>query len=135
MPRKRLTPTTGANSNRTDQPVNTPTGQAYGAAKASTDAQKAVPLPNQAGRMEAMLAAAQKHPMPRLTGMGAPSERPDEPVQAGLPMGLGPGPEALGMNIADNTLQELRAIYLQYPSEDFRELIEELETEANSSWL
>lgn len=96
MPRKRLTPTTGGNSNRTDQPVQAATGQAYGEAKAQTDAQKAVPLPNQAGRMQQMLEAARSHPMAKLTGLSAPTERPDEPFTSGLSMGEGPGPEVLG---------------------------------------
>ena len=28
----------------------------------------------------------------------APSQRPDEPITAGIPMGAGPGPEVLGIN-------------------------------------
>jgi hypothetical protein len=33
-----------------------------------------------------------------LTGLFAPTERPDVPITTGLPMGEGPGPEALIMN-------------------------------------
>ena len=33
-----------------------------------------------------------------VTPLFAPSERPDEPVTAGLAMGEGPGPEVLGIN-------------------------------------
>ena len=33
-----------------------------------------------------------------VTPLYAPSERPDEPVTAGIPMGAGPGPEVLGIN-------------------------------------
>jgi len=32
-----------------------------------------------------------------VTPLFAPSERPDEPITAGIPMGAGPGPEALMM--------------------------------------
>lgn len=32
---------------------------------------------------------------PSVTPLGAPSENPDEPVTAGLPMGAGPGPEGM----------------------------------------
>lgn len=35
--------------------------------------------------------------MPPVTQLGAPTERPDEPVTAGSPSGAGPGPEAFGM--------------------------------------
>lgn len=35
----------------------------------------------------------------KLTGLFAPSERPDEEVTAGIAMGPGPGPEALGLNM------------------------------------
>jgi hypothetical protein len=33
-----------------------------------------------------------------LTGLFAPTERPDVPITTGLPIGEGPGPEALMMN-------------------------------------
>ena len=33
----------------------------------------------------------------RVTPLFAPTERPDEPITAGIAMGAGPGPEALGM--------------------------------------
>jgi len=34
----------------------------------------------------------------RVTPLYAPTERPDEPITAGIAMGAGPGPEALGIN-------------------------------------
>lgn len=39
----------------------------------------------------------------RATPLFAPSQRPDEPITAGIPMGAGPGPEALGVNISQDT--------------------------------
>lgn len=54
-----------------------------------------------------------------------PSERPMEPVTAGLPTGAGPGPEVLGLR--DGPADELRAIYLATGSEAIRELIEAME--------
>lgn len=62
-------------------------------------------------------------------GLGAfdrPSERPDEEVTAGLPIGPGPGPEALGT--MNPTHDELRALYQMFPNEDLRELIEDIDT-------
>lgn len=53
-----------------------------------------------------------------VTPMGAPSQRPDEPVTAGAPMGEGVGPEAMGLipqdqRMRDADLQRLKA-YLPY---------------------
>jgi hypothetical protein len=33
-----------------------------------------------------------------VTPLFAPSQRPDEPITSGIPMGAGPGPEVLGIN-------------------------------------
>jgi len=33
-----------------------------------------------------------------ITPLYAPSQRPEEPITSGIPMGEGPGPEVLGMN-------------------------------------
>jgi hypothetical protein len=46
-------------------------------------------------RASEVRAAAQGAPV---TPLYAPTQRPDEPVTAGIPMGAGPGPEVLGMN-------------------------------------
>ena len=35
-----------------------------------------------------------------ITPLFAPSQRPDEPITSGIPMGAGPGPEVLGFNSA-----------------------------------
>jgi hypothetical protein len=45
-------------------------------------------------RASEVRAAAQE----AVTPLYAPTQRPDEPVTAGIPMGAGPGPEILGMN-------------------------------------
>jgi hypothetical protein len=46
-------------------------------------------------RASEVRAAAQSAPV---TPLYAPTQRPEEPVTAGIPMGAGPGPEVLGMN-------------------------------------
>lgn len=86
--------------NRTDllaQPTRTATGQGYGKAKAAQQAQSAVPLPQEVpvGRpdMQNVLAQAQAFQMPM--GLAAPTERPNEPLTAGMDMGAGPGSEIL----------------------------------------
>ena len=82
----------GALSRRTDgggagQPQQRLANAAYGEQKAFGEIQ--------AG---ASMAQSERPPMPQVTPLSAPTERPDEPVTAGAPMGPGPGMEALGMS-------------------------------------
>ena len=96
-----------AYSNRTDlnnrgpQPITTVPGQTYGQAAMQEDAQRAVPMAGTPQPPAAAPTAAASEPAPP-PGPGPgeipwlhPSERPDEPVTAGLQSGPGPGPEAL----------------------------------------
>lgn len=99
----------GANI-RSVQPAAAPTNMAYGARKETLEAQRAVPLPQvqtpsplgaggampgqpgpEVDPFSAALAQASAMSSPSQL-MGAPSARPDEPVQAGLPVGPGAGP-------------------------------------------
>ena len=97
MPRKRKVAVT--------QPIQAPSGLPYGQRAQLEDAQRQVPLPNQAppppaanpDPFAAALSAAERHPMPG-GGLDGPTMRPSEPVTAGSPLGLGPGPEALGVS-------------------------------------
>jgi hypothetical protein len=97
---------------RSYQGVKTPTGQAYGRAQDQQAAQKAIPLPQdpaaapapqQQGQPDLMALVAQ------MQGGGvplaAPSERPQEPVTAGLPFGPGAGPEAISSMFAQRRNQ------------------------------
>ena len=100
MPRKtRSQPgTSGGNyANRSDmtQPVQVPTGQAYGERQASEASQAAAPLPQAADPWDTVMQHAQAMPFQPVP-LNAPSERPHEPVTHGLPTGPGAGPEALG---------------------------------------
>ena len=129
-----------AYSNRSDlaadrkMPVAAPTGMGYGERKALEDAQRAVPVasPGVSPQTPPMAPGpTSSWPIPGSMGpLDRPSERPNEPLTAGLPIGAGPGPEALGMveNSDDPLLDELRAAYMHAPSEALRELIEELES-------
>ncbi len=78
----------GALSQRTDggvgQPVRDLPDAKYGENKAFTEQQQGAPL---AGASPAM---------PPIVGLDAPSQRPDEHVTTGVPVGPGAGPEALG---------------------------------------
>jgi len=54
--------------------------------------------------------------------------RPNEPLTAGLPMGPGPGPEALGaMGETDPTRRLLQAMLVAHPSNDIMRLIDMLD--------
>lgn len=104
------------------QPLQAPTGMAYGQHKAAIDAQRAVGLPEQ------------QDPAAGLIGLHAPTQRPNEPIHAGMPTGPGPGPEALGLPPGTGTAptnpvaDQLRALYLAYPNSDLAALIEDYNT-------
>lgn len=128
-----------AHSQRTDlngpQPIRTAPGQQYGMAQMQREAQAIVPV---AGTPVAPAGAAAQAPaerpalpvQPGSLGFTDPSTRPDEPVTAGLPVGAGPGPEALGgaLSANDDVAMQLRAIYRAHPTEQLRALIEALDT-------
>jgi hypothetical protein len=87
---------------RRTQPVEAPTGRAYGERQALEQSQRDLPLPQQAPppapaatpmRDPAQALAEFPFPEPMLPG---PTARPHEPITAGLPVGPGPGPEAAG---------------------------------------
>lgn len=56
----------------------------------------------------------------RVTPLFAPTTRPDEPITSGIPMGAGPGPEALGMQPARAKLSDTLAKLL--PLDDTGEI-------------
>jgi hypothetical protein len=114
-------------TNRSDlnaQPVRTAPGQPYGQAVAQQRAQQAIPLP-----ATPPVQASPAPAVPPDPGMlHAPSARPGEPVTAGLPVGAGPGPEALGtIPQNDQILSNLYAAYRANPTEGLRALIEQTE--------
>jgi hypothetical protein len=91
-------------------PVTTVPGQAYGAATQQRAAQQIVPMaanpvvapPGSPPAVPPPASPTAAGGLPPLQPgqMGAfdrPTERPGEPVTAGLPSGAGPGPEALGL--------------------------------------
>lgn len=93
------------------------TGQTYGTRAMQERAQDVVPT----------------GPAPTdVVPLGAPSQRPNEPITAGLPMGAGPGPEALQpIGIQPGSKQDLvfkvRAIASRYPNPALLALLEQLE--------
>lgn len=83
----------------------------YGEKKQQAESLRAVPLP-------------QSTPVP-VTPLSAPTQRPDEDVASGLPVGPGAGPEALAFagNDTEDVLAALRAAYDVFPSTDLLRLI------------
>jgi hypothetical protein len=114
-------------------PVKTVPGQTYGEAGAQRRAQQAVPMgapqPPQVAPQQ-----QQRQPLP-VTPLSAPSERPDEPITAGNPLGAGPGmdmlPQPMPMGTAPGSRQDLinqvRYIYSKTPNTALLQLILELE--------
>jgi hypothetical protein len=90
-----------AYSNRTDlnMPISTVPNQEYGMAKAQRDAQRAVPMassPVSAPEAPAPAPAASKPlPKPGELPFLHPTSNPGAPITSGLPIGAGPGPEAM----------------------------------------
>lgn len=102
MPRKGRVDRAGPYPNRTDlrstQPVQVPTGLPYGDRQQLEQAQQAVPLPNgppQQPDVHPVLAGAQQMQPPAGSMLAGPTTAPNEPLTAGIPLGAGPGPEAL----------------------------------------
>lgn len=105
------------NQNR-QLPASAAAGQPYGQRQAQLDSQAAVPM-----------AAPPAFPAPGSLGpLDAPTARPGEPLTTGAPVGPGPGPEALQLPGVD-ALDELRALYQRFPTEELRQIIEEAESE------
>ena len=99
-------------------------GQTYGKAGAQIAAQRAVPMGAQAAP------AAPKAPTstPGQYGpLDRPTERPNEPVTAGAP--FGPGRMStqsayIGRRNGDPILDELRALYASYPSDELANMLD-----------
>ncbi len=79
------------------------TGQPYGAAQQQQQAQAAAPAgPPQGAPGPAAALGPPPVPAGSLGAFNRASERPGEPITAGLPSGPGPGPEALGLREQGN---------------------------------
>lgn len=96
------------------------TGQTYGEATRQRQSQRMVPAgPSPTGEVE-------------LGAFNRPTEAPEEPVTSGVPMGAGPGPEAVPpVGIQPGSKQDLmlqvRAIASRYPNPALLALLTELE--------
>jgi len=89
----------GKFSKRTDMRLPS---ESYGEGQETANLMSSAPMAKTAdvrpmSRSEQGIAPSQ---LERVTPLFAPTQRPDEPITAGISLGAGPGPEALGMNSA-----------------------------------
>jgi hypothetical protein len=127
---KRVATPGSSYGNRTDlqQPIAVATGEPYGQRTALEAAQRAMPLQNTtnvppagaqanpAAPAPAGGAPAPQAPLPGDQPFMRPTERPNEPVTAGL--NAPPNP------MTDQVSAQLRALYAQSPNNDLLRLIE-----------
>lgn len=104
-------------------PKTAPSAQ-YGEGARLQAAQQAVPM---GGTAE----VPQSGPPPISAGAHGdylrPTERPDEPLTAGIARGPGPGPSpAAPLRPGEDVLPQLQAFYAAFPSEGLREMIEDI---------
>lgn len=109
------------------------TGQTYGQAAQQAASQQAVAPGSAPQQVQAQQMAAQQQPAPRpgARPLLRPTERPTEPITAGA--NFGDGPNAMQAGImprqipVDETLEQLRALYLAFPNEDLADMISKYE--------
>jgi hypothetical protein len=107
--------------------VSAARGQTYGKAGEQVASQKAVP-------MAAPPTDRVQRPTPGgLGAFGRETERPNEPLTAGADFGMGPDMMQAGIPVSapgfNETLEELRVLYNQFPNEDLASLITALMSE------
>lgn len=90
-------------------------GGGYGEGQALESLQRSAPMAA-AGKttVSGAPAANAVRNMNPITPLTAPTERPNEPLTAGMPFGAGPGPEALNAPTATQTLSQTISKMLPY---------------------
>ena len=117
--------------NARPQPVQSAPNQPYGARAAQERSQAVVPLAGQPaapapqpGGQGPFTPRISADDVPNLTD---PSRRPDEPLEAGIPFGPGPGPQ-MSTQVAPNpTAEFVRGVYMAHPTPQLRELLTQIE--------
>ncbi|MCA1844614.1 MAG: hypothetical protein LC792_15770 [Actinobacteria bacterium] len=125
--------------NRSDmraQKIQTVPNQEYGKQAAQQRAMAAVPMAGAPavppGPPAAAGAAGPMQAPPPPPDLYRPTERPNEPVTHGLPVGAGAGPEAMRVLGAGNTATtdpmaiQIRALYAKYPSQELADLLADI---------
>lgn len=108
----------GALSRRTDggptQGAKYMSGGQYGEGKQLQELQKSAPMAASQQPRMASSAGAMPANMPPIVPLTAMTQRPDEPITAGLPIGPGPGPEILGTQTRPASLSETLSQIVQH---------------------
>lgn len=104
----------------------------YGDRTAQLAAQRAIPMASPPSAPAPAPPATASRPLAPPPGSFGdilrPTEHPDEPVTAGAALGPGPGPEAIGGGPGDVVADRLRQLYMLEPTEELREILEELDS-------
>lgn len=109
-------------STGTPLPAQAVTGQTYGKAQQQIDAQRVVPLRTPSGPPPGGTATPAAGAAPPVAPPGSlgpptgPTARPGEPVTAGIAMGPGAGPEALGLAGANPDDEDLARLAPYLPT-------------------
>lgn len=102
--------------------VKTATGQTYGKATEQRNAQKAMPIGASPADTQPRVAPGS------LGAFGRPTERPEEPITAGVDFGDGPNAIQAGVQMQPRTqdavLDRLRTIYRNFPNDELADLID-----------
>jgi hypothetical protein len=103
-------------------------GQTYGEAGKQMAAQRAVPMAAPPTDVAPTATPQQPRVAPGSMGpLNRPTERPDEPLTAGAPFGPGRTQQLggyIGPRNSDPILDELRALYATYPSEELADMLD-----------
>ena len=109
-------------------PAKAATGQTYGEAGKQMAAQRAVPMAAPPTDVAPTATPQQPRVAPGSMGpLSRPTERPDEPVTAGAPFGPGRTQQLsgyIGPRNSDPILDELRALYATYPSDELADMLD-----------
>ena len=107
------------------------TGQTYGEGAQQAASQQAVPPGSSPAQVQAQQMAARQAPRPGAQPLLRPTDRPNEPVTAGANFGPGPNAQQAGIMPrqlpVDDTMEQLRALYLAFPNEDLEDMLSKYE--------
>lgn len=126
---------TGGNGQSGTQAARYIPGLGYGKGQETMQQQQGAPMAGATPSAPTAPSLAALAQGPAITPLGAPTQRPDEPITQGNPMGPGAGPEILNLPPAvpgelDDAIQALQALYVQNPrNEDVRRTFEMLQRE------
>jgi hypothetical protein len=85
--------------NVSKQPTRYIGGGSYGEGQEILAQQQAAPMAAKPQTSANLTPSAVRGMMEKVVPLMAPTQRPDEPITAGMPFGMGPGPEAMELPI------------------------------------